>query len=386
VIDGLQPDVGHEVLWILRDCLSGEILLAKSLLSSTAKDLAGLITEVRQALPVPITGVISDGQESIRNAVQQALKGVPHQLCHFHYLREAAKPITETDRHAKKELKKRVRGIRRIERQAEQAAESAPDDEESDIVRGYCAAVRAALTDDGLPPLAAAGLKLQDRLSQIAASLDQVAARAGSLPGGLSRLPPLLRRGLEQTAALFPPVREAFKWVKRVARILKNREQLSAPKVRRRLVPLLVRMRQAAATTDEPSVRDGLKHFLKVTKSYWPGLFGCYQSSDLPGTNNDLEHAFGSHRYHERRASGRRRASPGLVVMGSARVISSLATRLRPEEGLVLRAGYVSRWQELRADLEARRESRRKQRRFRHDPINYLAALEQRCLQLLLPT
>ena len=46
-IDGLQPDVGHEVLWVLRDCLSGEILLARSLLSSTAKDLAGLITEVR---------------------------------------------------------------------------------------------------------------------------------------------------------------------------------------------------------------------------------------------------------------------------------------------------------------------------------------------------
>ena len=160
------------------------------------------------------------------------------------------------------------------------------------------------------------GPKLQDRLSQIAASLDQVAARAGSLPGGLSRLQQLLRRGLEQTAALFPPVREAFS-ARRVARILKNQEQLSAPKVRRRLVQLLVRMRQAAATTDEPSVRDGLKHFLKVTRSYWPGLFGCYQSSDLPRTNNGLEHAFGSHRYHERRASGRRRATPGLVVMGS---------------------------------------------------------------------
>ena len=95
-------------------------------------------------------------------------------------------------------------------------------------MRGYCAAVRAALTDDGLPPLAASGLKLQDRLSQIAASLDQVAARAGSLPGGLTRLQQLLRRGLEETAALFPPVREAYKWVKRVARILKNQEQLPA--------------------------------------------------------------------------------------------------------------------------------------------------------------
>jgi hypothetical protein len=180
-IDGLQPDVGHEVLWVLRDCLSGEILLARSLLSSTAKDLAGLITEVHQALPVPITGVISDGQESIRNAVKQALKGVPHQLCQFHYLREAAKPISEADRHAKKELKKRVRGIRRIERQAEKQVESDPKDEEADIVRSYCAAVRAALTDDGLPPLSASGLKLQERLSQIAASLDGMAARAGSL-------------------------------------------------------------------------------------------------------------------------------------------------------------------------------------------------------------
>ena len=71
---------------------------------------------------------------------------------------------------------------------------------------------------------------------------------------GLKRLQQLLRRGLEETAALFPPVREAYKWVKRVARILKNREQLPAAKVRRRLVQLLVRMRQAAAATDDRKI------------------------------------------------------------------------------------------------------------------------------------
>jgi hypothetical protein len=382
-IDGLQPDVGHEVLWVLRDCLSGEILLAKSLLSSTAKDLAALITQVRRALPVPITGAISDGQESIRNAVAQALRGVPHQLCQFHYLREAAKPISEADRHAKKELKKRVRGIRPIERQAE---EDGDDDGEAEVVRGYCAAVRAALTDDGLPPLAASGLKLHDRLSRIAASLDRVATLAGGLPGGLKRLRQLLRRGLEETAGLWPGVREAYKWVNRAARVLKNEENLPAQAVRRRLVQLLVRMRRAAATADEPSVGAGLRHFLKVSRSYWPGLFGCYESADLPRTNNDLEHAFGSHRYHEHRASGRRRASPGLVVMGSARLISGLATRLRPEEGLVLRDGYVADWQASRAELEGRRESRRRQRRFRRDPAGYLAELEQLLLQLSLPS
>jgi len=384
-IDGLQPDVGHEVLWVLRDCLSGEILLAQSLLSSTAKDLAALITQVQQALSVPITGVVSDGQDSLRKAVAKALPGIPHQLCQFHYLREAAKPIYEADRHAKKELKKRVRGIRPIERQAQKKAEADEDDEEAEIVRGSCAAVRAALTDDGLPPLAASGLKLHDRLSQIAASLDHVASLAGGLPGGLKRLQQLLRRGLEETAALWPGVRAAYKWVKRVARILKNEAQLPAKQVRRRLTQLLVRMRRAAATASEPAVGAGLRHFLKVTGSYRPGLFHCYDSADLPRTNNDLEHAFGSHRYHERRASGRRRASPGLVVMGSARVISGLATRLRPEEGLVLPVGYVADWKDLRAELEARRESRRKQRRFRHNPGAYLKELEHQCLQLSLP-
>ena len=48
-------------------------------------------------------------------------------------------------------------------------------------------------------------------------------------------------------------------------------------------------------------------------------MFWCYASEDVPRTNNDLEHLFGSHRYHERRASGRKRASPGLVIVGSAK-------------------------------------------------------------------
>jgi hypothetical protein len=174
-IDGLQPDVGHEVLWVLRDVLSGEVLLARSLLSSTQDDLAKLIEEVKGALEVPIAGVVSDGQTSIRNAVKEALDGVPHQLCHFHYLREAAAPVYEADRHAKVQLKKHVRGIRPIERKAEGRR-----DAEAEVIRGYCAAVRSALTDDGRPPLQASGLKLQKRLGRVAASLDRVASKRGS--------------------------------------------------------------------------------------------------------------------------------------------------------------------------------------------------------------
>jgi hypothetical protein len=171
-LDGLQPDVGHEVLWILRDCLSGEVLLAKSLLSATSEDLGVLLRSVADILPVPIVGVVSDGQRSIRLAVAKALPGVPHQLCHFHYLREAALPVYEADRHAKKELKKRVRGIRVLERQVEPRS-----DAEAEVVRGYCAAVRSALTDDGPPPLSASGLQLHERLSAVQDSLEKAEKR-----------------------------------------------------------------------------------------------------------------------------------------------------------------------------------------------------------------
>jgi hypothetical protein len=173
-IDGLQPDVGHEVLWVIRDVLSGEVLLARSLLSSCQGDLAKLLREVGAALPVPVAGVVSDGQASIRKAVAEALDGVPHQLCQFHYLREAAMPIYEADRHAKVQLKKKVRGIRPIERKVE-----GREDGEAEVIRGYCAAVRSALTDDGRPPLEASGLKLRDRLAAVADSLDHVGAKRG---------------------------------------------------------------------------------------------------------------------------------------------------------------------------------------------------------------
>jgi hypothetical protein len=80
---------------------------------------------------VPIRGVISDGQHSIRKAVQTVLPDVPHQLCHFHYLREAAKSVYEADRHAKKELKKHIRGVRPIERAVEKRK-----DVEAEAIRG----------------------------------------------------------------------------------------------------------------------------------------------------------------------------------------------------------------------------------------------------------
>jgi Transposase, Mutator family len=173
-LDGLQPEVGHEVLWVIRELLCGEILLARPLLSSSVKDLVGLLQQATAELGVPVVGVVSDGQESIRSAVAKVFPDTPHQLCHFHYFKHAALAVYEADRHAKKELKKHLRGVRPVERAVE-----GREDEQAEIVRGYCAAVRSALTDDGRPPLVASGLKLHERLSAIEESLERAEQQKG---------------------------------------------------------------------------------------------------------------------------------------------------------------------------------------------------------------
>ena len=177
-LDGLQPDVGHEVLWVVRDCLSEEILLARPLLSSTQGDLTALLKVVKaqlKQLEVPVTGVISDGEETIGSAVAFVFPGVPHQLCQFHYLKDATKPLYEADQHAKTQLKKQLRGVRPIERALEEHKTA-----ENEAIRGYCLAVRASLTDDGRSPLQAAGLRLYDRITQVSDSIARVQEKKDS--------------------------------------------------------------------------------------------------------------------------------------------------------------------------------------------------------------
>jgi len=191
----------------------------------------------------------------------------------------------------------------------------------------------------------------------------------------------LIRRGLEETASLFPEVRIGFSWVRRVAGLLENPKGLSGKQVKKRLRVILGRMRAEAGRAQgrgQPDLAAGLRHFVKVSQSYEPGLFHCYDVAGLPRTNNDLEHLFGSHRYHERRASGRKVASPGLVVRGSVRLVAGAMTRLREVNGEALAPADLQRWREPRQQLQKRQEARRRQRRFRRDPKAYLRKLEEK--------
>lgn len=193
----------------------------------------------------------------------------------------------------------------------------------------------------------------------------------------------MIERGLKATKAMWPSIRRAFGWVHRAANLLGS-EKACGSVVRKQMSGLLGAMRRHQKSVGKLGV--AVDHFVKVSRSYWPGLFGCYETSGLPRTNNALEQAFGSHRYHERRATGRKGASPALVLRGSARLIASLATRTREVSVSDLAGANHEQWQQLRTELEQRRHRRVERRRFRQDPQQYLRALEHKLHQSALPT
>jgi hypothetical protein len=141
----------------------------------------------------------------------------------------------------------------------------------------------------------------------------------------------------------------------------------------------------AGAGLVELAAAEAFDHFRKVRRSYWPGLFPCYDVDDLPRTNNDLEQCFGSFRYHERRCSGRKVACPGTVVRGSVRLMAAAATRLRPVQVSDLVPTDLAAWRSLRESLERRRAVRVLGRRFCRDPAAYLRSLEEALIKATLP-
>ena len=203
------------------------------------------------------------------------------------------------------------------------------------------------------------------------------------MPKPLVRLQAILQRGLTETASLWPEVRVAYRWVHRAAHVLTNEDQRPGVAVKHRLRGLLGAMMRHRAAAG--ALAPALAHFLKVSRSYWPGLFHCYDVPDLPRTNNDLEQCFGAHRYHERRATGRKGASPALVLRGSVQLIAAMATRLRGFAAWELAPEEVSDWKSLRHALDTRRQRRTLRRRFRRNPDSYLMELEAALLKLTLP-
>lgn len=198
-IDGLQPEKGHETLYVVRELRRKRVWFAESLISSATEELRRLIVQARdwaQRLGKPVVGWVSDKQEAFVKTIAAEFPGVPHRYCDNHFLRDAAKPMLEADSHAKVQMRRKVRGLRDIEREvlAQQRQEATPalpsapslpvaetpvpppaqtpsPDRAGHVVLDYCTAVRGILNDDQGGPLSPPGLRMADALGEVRQSI-----------------------------------------------------------------------------------------------------------------------------------------------------------------------------------------------------------------------
>jgi GNAT superfamily N-acetyltransferase len=132
-IDGLQPEKGHETLYVVRELRGKRVWFAEALLSSSADEVRRLITKAKdwaQQLGLPVELWMSDKQDAFLSGIAVEFPDVPHRYCHNHFLRDLAKPLLEKDSHAKVQMRKKVRGLRDIEKQVLEDRRKAQDEAE----------------------------------------------------------------------------------------------------------------------------------------------------------------------------------------------------------------------------------------------------------------
>lgn len=168
-VDGMEPEQGNEMLFVVREANLDLTLIAETLYSSRADLISRHLLEPVKALGFRIRAVISDADPNIRRAVETSLPDCPHQACQVHCLCEAGAPIFEADRAMKTDMRRDLRAkLRPISRELSQAAQ---DDLQPAVLMDYCEALRDALRADGISPFKLAGLKLHDELQRLEQSL-----------------------------------------------------------------------------------------------------------------------------------------------------------------------------------------------------------------------
>lgn len=217
-IDGLQPEKGHETLYVVRELTQKRVWFAEPLISATADEVRRLIAKAKQwaeALSKPVALWLSDRQDAFVTGIAAEFPDVPHRYCANHFLRDVAKPVLEADSHAKVQMRKKVRGLRKIEQAVLKhpkfaASASRADDEPerpptvsegpaatpspadnaepaNTVVLDYCAAVRGILNDDQGGPLQPPGLRMADALGEVRESLQRnLAEKKGGSPNNNS--------------------------------------------------------------------------------------------------------------------------------------------------------------------------------------------------------
>lgn len=195
-IDGLQPEKGHEALYVVRELRKKRVWFAESLISSSAEEVKGLFEQAKgwaETLAKPVKLWISDKQDAFVTGIAEVYPGTPHRYCRNHFRRDVAKPVLESDAHAKVSMRRKIRGLRQIEREVLKERRQIPStgtgtgtdgEQASAVTLDYCTAVRGILNGTAGGPLDPPGLRMADALHEVRASIERTLE---AKKGGLSR-------------------------------------------------------------------------------------------------------------------------------------------------------------------------------------------------------
>lgn len=362
-IDGLQPEKGHETLYAVRELNAGRVWFAQALLSSNTDEVRRLLVRARdfaQTLGKPVRMWVSDKQDAFVKGIAAEFPGVPHRYCSNHFLREMAKPTLESDSHQKVQMRKKVRGLRDVERavlraqQADQEALApgpgvaqvggrAPTSRASaraadmppcrgtagaaQVVLDYCGAVRGILNDDQGGPLHPPGLRMAQALQEVRASLLRVLAlnKPGPAHGQLARLAGYVEEGLAAVEGEQEQVQRQVEAIALVAGTLDS--QGGTLRQRRARYQSLRRQYQGQGG-------EFYGRLAKVMKGWQAGLFVAVRgkrSQEAPWDNLELERWFRLPKGHERKIHGHSHAGVRIVQEGATLLLVLDAHRAHPE-------------------------------------------------------
>ena len=374
-IDGIQPEKGHETLYVIRENITGTVLVARNLQNSKSENIAKLLLEIKD-LGIKVLGIVSDGQQSLKLAISKVFPGVPHQLCHYHYLRNIAFKLTEKDRKMKTEIKKKLRGMTAVEERLGRRAEN-----EQEVIHGYLQAIRSVLLFKGQAPLNPPGIMIFEYLQEIKVSVEEALLHKEDVD--LKRLLKIARK-CDEYIPEYESLKVAKGWILDISRILDPENYQAFPTdeaLERAQDDLQNFIRELKKSKKEhPEHKELITDIDKMTKSYWDGLFACFMSQYIPRTNNDLERFFRALKTNHRRITGRVSWQDFILRIGEYAVFD-----LEQEVETIRDRIKTVTWEELSENKgiwDHKLEKSRMQARFKRDPKAYLKDLNDRWKKL----
>ena len=326
-IDGLQPEKGHETLYVVREATRNRVWFAEPLLSGTTAEIRKLFIRAKhlaQTLRLKVVLWISDKQDAFLKCVAAEFPAVPHRYCENHFFRDLAKPVLDIDSTAKTRMRSKIRGLRALEREILDARQAVASPTSVDgkrrlslagvsgnAVLDYCSVVRGVLNDNHGGPYHPAGLRMLEALGDVQRSLRRVASsgKVGPALDLLGRLKGFIDRGVADQQESFTQVQQYTRQVRYVMNLLTSEDGLPLTKRHSRFA---TKVREFQRRADDKTYA----HFAKVMTSFRPGLFVRTKMAAYPRDNLDLERWFRCPKSHERRIHGHCHAGVRIVRDG----------------------------------------------------------------------